>query len=87
MSTRYEDCPRCGGNGIEPGTDDDICTLCQGEQVIEQKPRREEVTEQGSCDHCGFNGPVHVLFDVYTEEDGRENWEHKISLCHSCYNT
>lgn len=86
MGNYYEDCPLCAGTGVYPDTEEhDICPKCEGEQKVPQTPREVEVHEHGCCDHCGRTGPLHVLLNVWIDDDGTEVEEHKVSLCHSCY--
>jgi molecular chaperone DnaJ len=73
---RYEICDRCGGSGMEPGSELETCPACQG--------RGEIIRSQGffqirtTCPTCGGRGQVMVDPCTNCQGSGRLSIERKV---------
>jgi len=52
----YSDCDRCDGEGTEPGTSKQTCTMCAGSGYIRQQ--QGFVTRQRECPRCEGTGEI-----------------------------
>jgi molecular chaperone DnaJ len=80
--TRLEDCPRCGGNGSEPGHDPKVCPSCNGTGQVQyaQSTAFGRFVNVKTCSKC--NGQGKIITDPCTKckGKGRVRKRRKINL-------
>lgn len=79
---RLATCPRCEGNGAEPGTSTETCPTCNGRGEI----RRTQQSIFGQfvsvvpCDRCGGEGRVVATPCIECKGEGRRQEKRKLSV-------
>lgn len=80
--SRLEECPRCGGNGSEPGHDPQVCSSCNGTGQIKyaQSTAFGRFVNVRTCSKCNGEGKVVTNPCTECKGKGRVKKHRKISI-------